>query len=242
MRLDLGPDTATAPNLRFAGTPVLTYRRQGRWMALLGVPLDSTPGWLSAELVRSDGGVTAIPFVVREHLYPTQHLKVRNRRHVEPSAEELARYERERALQDAAKKRWRAVEMAEPRLHLPVRGRRSSAFGLRRTFNGEPRAPHGGLDLAVPLGTPLGSPGDGVVTLTGDYFFNGQTVFVDHGQGLISMLCHLSRTDVREGQTLARGQRIGLAGATGRATGPHVHWSVFLNGTAVDPEDLLARP
>lgn len=239
VRLDLGPRDSPPPRVRFAGSRAMVYPEGGRWIALLGVPLDAEPGWLGADIEGPDGGAHSIPLTIDPFEYPAQRLNV-NRRHVNPDPEELARYEREQQEQDAAKAAWRDVEPRPPRLQLPVQGRRSSAFGLRRIFNGEPRRPHSGVDLAVPTGTPVAAPADGTVTLVGDYFFNGRTIFIDHGQGLISMLCHLSRVEVGTGQVVRSGQRIGRAGATGRATGPHVHWSVFLNGTAVDPDAVMA--
>jgi murein DD-endopeptidase MepM/ murein hydrolase activator NlpD len=121
------------------------------------------------------------------------------------------------------------------RMQAPVDGRRSSSFGLRRVFNGQARQPHSGMDIAAATGTPVVAPLAARVADTGDYFFNGQTVWLDHGGGLLSMLCHLSRTDVRAGDSLAAGQPLGAVGATGRVTGPHLHWSVLLNRTSVDP-------
>ncbi|WP_019683202.1 M23 family metallopeptidase, partial [Pseudomonas aeruginosa] len=120
-------------------------------------------------------------------------------------------------------------------LDKPVDGPLSSPFGLRRFFNGEERNPHSGLDFAVPAGTPIKAPAAGKVILIGDYFFNGKTVFVDHGQGFISMFCHLSKIDVKLGQQVPRGGVLGKVGATGRATGPHMHWNVSLNDARVDP-------
>jgi murein DD-endopeptidase MepM/ murein hydrolase activator NlpD len=120
-------------------------------------------------------------------------------------------------------------------LDKPVNGPLSSKFGVRRFFNGEERNPHSGLDFAVPAGTPIKTPAAGKVILTGNYFFNGNTVFVDHGQGFISMFCHMSKIDVSAGQQLARGAVVGKVGATGRATGPHMHWNVSLNDARVDP-------
>jgi len=117
----------------------------------------------------------------------------------------------------------------------PVKGPLSSPFGLRRFFNGEERNPHSGLDFAVGAGTPIKAPAAGKVILIGNYFFNGNTVFVDHGQGLISMFCHMSKIDVKLGQSLPRGGIVGRVGATGRATGPHMHWNVSLNDARVDP-------
>lgn len=239
VRLDLGPAGA-APEARYQGARVLVREWQGRWEALLGIPLDTPPGWSGIEVKGPDGSPRVVPFAVEPHEYPVQHLRLTNRRMVNPDPEDLVRFERERKEQDAAKARWRDLAVASVRLSLPARGRQSSAFGLRRFFNGEARAPHRGLDLAVPAGTVVSAPAAGEVTLVGDYFFNGKTVFIDHGQGLISMLCHLSQIDVKVGDQVAAGRRVALSGATGRATGPHLHWSVFLNETAVDPEALLA--
>ncbi len=239
VRVPLGPEASARPHARFGDQPVLVYRNNGNWQALVGIPLDTTPGAYPLIISDEQGRLETKELDIHDKRYPVQHLVVRNKRHVDPDPEDLARWEQEKRLQDDAKLIWRAIDTDEPALSLPANGRHSSAFGLRRTFNGEPRAPHRGLDIAVPKGTPVAAPGGGEITLTGDYFFNGKTVFIDHGQGLISMLCHLERIDVKIGQVLERGQIIGLAGATGRATGPHVHWSVFLNGTAVDPALLL---
>ena len=145
------------------------------------------------------------------------------------------RAEREIARIQQLKRHWRDADETDSNFRQPAEGRLSSHFGLRRFFNGEARAPHNGLDLAVPRGTPVAASAAGSVLGIDDYFFNGKTVFVDHGNGLITMVCHLDRIDVQVGEIVRSGQRLGLSGMTGRASGPHVHWSVVLNGVMVDP-------
>ena len=161
---------------------------------------------------------------------------------VTPDPADLARIEAERARQIDIRSRFRDVPVSRTDLALPADGRLSSRFGLRRVFNGEPRAPHTGLDVAVPAGTPIRAPADGVVSLVDDLYFNGKTVFVDHGQGFVSMVCHLEQAGVQAGQTVRRGEVVGRSGSSGRATGPHLHWSVYLNGAAVDPALFIGPP
>ena len=186
--------------------------------------------------------VATIKYVtVRVKNYPEQRLTIKDKLKVEPNPEDLARIERERETTEAVKRRFSPPAPAT-NFALPASGPLSSRFGLRRIFNGLPRNPHAGLDVAVGTGAPIKAPAAGVVTNTGDYFFNGNTVFIDHGQGLISAYMHLSRVDVRAGQTVKRGETLGAAGGTGRVTGPHLHWAVILNNTAVDPQLFLKRP
>ena len=236
--VDLGPADAPAPEARLGEQRLAVVRERGRWHALLGIPLDTLPGELEIRVLRgSTAQDLAVP--VRPKNYPEQRLSVKNRRHVEPDPEDLARIEREREITDAVKRRYSDL-VPDTALALPASGPLSSRFGLKRLFNGQPRNPHAGLDVAAGTGTQVRAPAAGIVADTGDYFFNGNTVFIDHGQGLITAYMHLSRIDVRRGQRVAKGEIVGAVGASGRVTGPHLHWAVILNNTPVDPELFLA--
>jgi murein DD-endopeptidase MepM/ murein hydrolase activator NlpD len=227
--------SADAPQTWLGDQPVLVTSDHDQWYAVVGLPLDMTPG--SHELrVRIGDETKALDFMVDTKIYPEQHVTLKDKSKVELSPEDEARADRELAVITELKHHWRAAQDTDLAFILPVKGRLASRFGLRRFFNEEPRAPHAGLDMAVALGTPVKASAHGTVLAVDDYFFNGRTVFVDHGNGLITMYCHLERIDVKAGDTVRKGQQIGLSGMTGRATGPHLHWSVMLNGAMVDPE------
>ena len=228
------------PEVRFDGRPVLLRQRADGWHAVVGLPLD-TPVGEQAIQVGPEGNSRPQSFAVGPKAYPEQRLTIKNPKLVTPPPEELARIAEERERQLAIRSRFRDVPVNRVDLDLPADGRLSSRFGLRRFFNGEARAPHAGLDVAIPRGTPVKSTARGTVLAVDDYFFNGKTVFVDHGNGLISMVCHLDRIDVQAGDPVSQGQRIGLSGMTGRASGPHLHWSMVLNGVMVDPALFIER-
>ncbi|MDH5738628.1 MAG: peptidoglycan DD-metalloendopeptidase family protein, partial [Gammaproteobacteria bacterium] len=222
----------------FEGQRVMVIEEQpGRWRALVGIPLSASPGTYTIE---SDKG--KIPFTVKDKAYEAQHLTIKDDRKVNPYAEDMARIQQESELMKAVFKHFDPVSLPDMQFDLPVKGRLSSPFGLKRFLNNQPRSPHSGLDIAAREGTPIKAPAAGRVAATGDYFFNGQTVLLDHGQGLISMYCHLSAIDVQSGERIERGQLLGKVGQTGRVTGPHLHWSVSLNNSRVDPNLFLKNP
>jgi murein DD-endopeptidase MepM/ murein hydrolase activator NlpD len=236
-RVPLGP-AADRPQAWMAGVPLLVAGSPAGWTAVVGIALDQPPGELRLAVQRGTAPASSVVFTVQPHRYGEQRLSVAPR-HVDLAPEHLARHQREQAHQAEIKALFSDGPAAGLRMLQPVVGPRSSSFGLRRVFNGQPRSPHSGMDIAAASGTPVTAPLAGKVVDTGDYFFNGNTVWLDHGGGLLSMLCHLSRIDVQPGDVLQPGDRLGAVGATGRVTGPHLHWSVSLNRVMVDPALFL---
>ena len=228
---------AAMPYVDSEGHRALVIQDDARWVAVIGIPLSAAPGPRQV-VVRDANGRREIEFSVADKHYVTQTLKVAPGQ-VNLSAADLARVNEEKIRIDHALSHWSEPPPESLRLPAPVPGARSSSFGSRRVFNGESRNPHSGMDIAAPTGTPVRLPIAGTVIDTGEFFFNGNTVFVDHGRGLISMYCHLSSIDVKPGQRLAAGARLGAVGMTGRATGPHLHWGLNLNRAWVDPELFL---
>jgi murein DD-endopeptidase MepM/ murein hydrolase activator NlpD len=177
---------------------------------------------------------------IGEYPYPVQHIEIADEGKVNLSAEDLARAQREgarvEALWELRTPRRFTLPLAPPLADLPAGGR----FGSRRFFNGEPRSPHTGADYGAAAGTPVMAVADGRVVLAADHFFSGKSVFLDHGDGLVSMYFHLAGLAVEEGEEVGRGEIVGTVGATGRATGPHLHVGLRWRGARVDPAQLLA--
>ncbi len=239
--LDLSSDSAEVPLVTFGERRALVVKQDGSWLAVVGIPLDQAAGTATLRVAGANGETLEMPFEVLLHDYPEQRLNV-ERAYVDPSPAQLERILREREVIDSALGNWREASLADVLLQPPVPGRRSPSFGFRRVFNDQPRAPHKGMDIAAPAGTPVLAAAAGTVTATGDFYFNGNTVILDHGQGLVTMYCHLQAISVAAGTAVEAGERLGVVGATGRVTGPHLHFGTYLNGTAVDPALLLAPP
>lgn len=226
----------TPPEVRYQDRRVMTIRGTEGWTAVVGIPLEAKPG---THAIETRNGAR-IDFAVQNKDYAVQRLTLANQRMVTPPQDELKRIFEETARINNAFATWSEDSIDTLPFSLPAEGPESSAFGLRRILNGEERRPHSGIDIAAPTGAPVHAPASGIVIDTGDYYFNGRTVFVDHGQGLITMYCHLEEIRVQSGQRLARGDLLGTVGMTGRATGPHLHWTVSLNNARVDPHLFLA--
>jgi len=238
-----GSDAAGAdaqpPVATIGGRRAMVLREDGAWTALVGIALDAKPGeklWLSAR--RADGTTERLAILVAPAKYAEQHLKV-PKGQVDLSKADLARYQRERAHLDEVLRTFSPTPPAGLAMTQPAPGRRASSFVLRRNFSGQARRPHTGMDIAAATGTPVVAALRGKVIDAGDYFFPGRTVILDHGQGLLTLYAHLSAVEAAVGDVLAPGATVGKVGATGRVTGPHLHFTVYLNGAAVDPALFL---
>jgi murein DD-endopeptidase MepM/ murein hydrolase activator NlpD len=237
--IELGvADTEAVPVVTFDGKRVLVLNSGGAWLAVIGIPLAQPVGKAAISVRAGKREPDTVGFAVKPHTYQEQRLTV-SKSYVDLTAEQLQRVNRERKIIDAALTNWRELTLSELSLIAPVDGPRSSSFGLRRFFNEQPRSPHKGMDIAADLGTSVVVPRNGTVTATGNFYFNGNTVIIDHGQGFVTMYCHLNEIGVEEGQYLTAGTPLGKVGKTGRVTGPHLHFGTYLNGTAVDPALLL---
>ena len=236
-RLGNGPQR---PQAWFGEKRVAVVRDGREWVALVGLPLALEPGEHPLR-VESGGAGESKTIRVAAKRYPLQRFSVPDHRKVEPPPEDLLRIEREQKRIDEIKALFRDEPEPDLGFRAPAQGRLTGNFGLRRVINGLERMPHAGIDYAVPVGTPVRAAAAGVVAETGDFFFNGNSVYLDHGQGVVTLYCHLARADVAPGERVAAGQVIGLSGNTGRSSGPHLHWTVLANGTAVDPRLFLRR-
>jgi murein DD-endopeptidase MepM/ murein hydrolase activator NlpD len=226
-----------APKAHLDGNRLLVRREKKEWVALAGVPLSAKVGsTLKVEVDFANGKRQVRPVKVVDKKYLTQHLSVAPDQ-AELPAEMLARYQKEREHLAQVLRTFSEPGPESLALLQPVPGRRSGSFGLRRVINGMPRSPHGGLDIAAPEGTPIVATAPGRVADAGDYLFLGQTLVLDHGQGMLSLYSHLSAIDVVVGATVPAGAPIGKVGATG----PHLHFSVYLNAASVDPAIFLPR-
>jgi murein DD-endopeptidase MepM/ murein hydrolase activator NlpD len=237
----LAPSDRPRPRAQLDGERLMVVRDGGFWVAVVGLSLSVVPGEHRLTSRQGPDDVREHVFLVKPKQYQTQHLTIKTKRLVEPAPEDLRRIEKDFETIRRAFSTWTDNDSPELRFRLPAQGRLSARFGLNRFFNNKPRQPHSGIDLAAPVGTPVTAPAPGRILELGNYFFNGNTIIIDHGQGLISMYNHLSRIDAVLGQIVVTGDKIGEIGSTGRVTGPHLHWSISLNNSRVDPMLFLVE-
>lgn len=238
--IPVGNTDSPAPVAHYNNSRVMVVRSEKEWLAMVGIPLSAKPGKQTLEIKNGNTKPLHKEFEIVDKKYVTQRLTIKDQRKVTPSEEDMVRIDKEKVEISQALALWNEQLLADSlNFSLPTQGKLSSSFGLRRIFNGEARNPHSGLDISAPEGAPIVAPADGKVIRTGDYFFNGNSVFIDHGQGLVTMFGHMATITAHDGQTVKRGDPIGTVGMTGRATGPHLHWGVSLNDARVDPSLFL---
>ena len=232
--VSLSKNTMMKPMVMFRDKQVAVVQNEGSWVAIVGVPLSAKIGAQTLSVIQN-GKTSATIFHIKDKAYPTQHITIADKRKVNPNKLDMTRINSESAVINAALRHWTDKSVLPLPFLWPIEGRVSGLYGRRRVFNGQSRRPHSGMDIAAPKGTEVHAPAGGVIREVGNYFFNGNTILIDHGQGLVTILCHLDRADVVTGQTVSRGEVIGTVGMTGRVTGPHLHLGVSLNDTRVEP-------
>ncbi|WP_198243779.1 peptidoglycan DD-metalloendopeptidase family protein [methane-oxidizing endosymbiont of Gigantopelta aegis] len=241
VEIELGSTHQSKPRVFFQQHRVLITAHDDRWLAVVGLPLSLKPGKHTLTVFTADNTSADIAFTVHDKAYPEQRLTITKKRMVTGFTKaDLKKIAADKVEMTKAKSVWSETP-AKLDFITPVDGRLSSLFGLKRFFNDIPKRPHNGLDIAAPTGTPVLAPTDATVINTGHYYFNGNTIFLDHGQGLLSAYLHLNHIQVKAGDQVKQGQQIGTVGDTGRVTGPHLHWIVYLNKSPVDPALFIAR-
>jgi murein DD-endopeptidase MepM/ murein hydrolase activator NlpD len=236
------PTNAAASDVRVRafGHDIPAFREgKDACVALIGIDLDVLPGKQTVTIDLPDGKHLVQTFAVARHRFPTRKLQV-DPDFVTPPPSVQERIEREARELAAIWKTSAADRLWTEAFVRPVPGDANSSFGTRSVFNGQARSPHGGADFPSPTGTPIHAPGGGRIVLARDLYFTGNTVVIDHGLGMFSTLAHLSAFETREGERVEAGQIVGRVGATGRVTGPHLHWAVRIGGARVDPLSVLA--
>ena len=240
--INIGNNDNATPLVRYGSRKVLTLKRDNQWLALLGIPLSTKPGEHSISTRWQFSNALGKHFInVKHKKYLIQRINIKNKRMVNPTGEDLKRIASERARKQRAKATW-SNKPASLDFIQPVDGIMTGSYGKRRVFNGQWRNPHSGMDIAADKGTNILATADGRVVETGNFYFSGNVIYIDHGQGLISLYAHLDETDVSIGDLVKQGQVIGKVGSTGRVTGPHLHWSVALNNTWINPALFLKKP
>lgn len=222
----------------FNNKPVWQIHHNHQQWAVIGIPLNQKPGKLTYFVNNEPHTIT-----IKDKAYREQHLTVK-KKHANPPARDMKRIREESRLSQQAFNLFTDINQGKGyhQFITPAQGPISSPFGLKRFFNEQARRPHSGLDIAAPRGSNIVAPFAGKIVLTGNFFFNGNSIFIDHGQGLVTMYCHMDKLESQQGQWVEAGEVIGKVGATGRVTGPHLHWTVSLNNTRVDPLLFIAPP
>lgn len=237
---DLTIDAKSRPTGEFEGTPIPFFPRKetpGLWQALVGIPHAHAPGEVEVT-VRAAGAQGRSTFQVIDGQYLSEVLKVQERK-VNPRPSDLKRIKKEGAAIREAYQTLTTDQLWDAAMKFPIDSPMTSAYGTKRVYNGQLKSFHSGLDLRAPIGTPIQAAAGGIVRLSQNLFFTGNTVILDHGYGLMTLYAHLSRRKVKVGQRVRAGTLLGLSGQTGRVNGPHLHWMAIVHSTKVNPLEVM---
>lgn len=213
--------------------PVLPGAMQNQWLLIVAIPLNNKEPIQYIDVIKPYKA--SIPFHISEKFYNTQSLTIKDLSKVDPQPQDMVRIAQETKKLAQIYSTYTNTNPFQNKFSTPLQGPISSLFGLHRVYNKAPRDPHSGLDIASPQGQTIHAVSQGLVAETGDYFFTGNTVIIDHGMGVFSLYAHLSKILVKTGEQIHQGQELGLVGMTGRVTGPHLHWTMIVNQTLVEP-------
>lgn len=239
--INVAPATQAKPKVIYQSNPVALVKGRQNWLAIVGISLKAKSGSHRVKIIDRKGKASFKSLRVRNYKYRTQRLTIPNKNKVNPNKKSKQRIQREYALKKRLQKSY-SPNQAHLNFIRPVKGGRDSGrFGLKRILNKQKRNPHSGMDIAAPKGRSVKATESGTVLYVGNLFFTGKVIYLDHGNGVLSLYAHLSKTNVKKGQKVKRGEIIGKVGSTGRVTGPHLHWSVYLNGNTVDPALFLPK-
>lgn len=228
-------DIKNQPEAYYHGNkiPVIPSTKPNQWLLIVAIPLNNNDPIQYIDIKKPVK--TTIPFQISDKFYTTQYLTIKDLSKVDPQPEDKVRIEKETKKLARIFAQYSKTNPFQQQFAAPLRGPVSSLFGLKRVYNKQPRDPHSGLDIAAVQGEPIHAVNQGTVIETGDYFFTGNTVIIDHGMGVFSLYAHLSKILVQTGEQVKQGQELGLVGMTGRVTGPHLHWTMIVNQTLVEP-------
>ena len=232
------PDYKQDSKVYFNNKRIAVYPDKNSWVAMAGIGLSTKPGDYEFSIKHADGLSDNAKITINHKKYDEQHLTIKNKRKVNPNKDDSKRIAAESKRKNKAKTQF-SERKPDVDFIWPVTGRISSIFGLRRFFNEQERRPHSGLDIAAKEGTPIKAVANGTVIDAGDFFFSGNMIYLDHGQGIVSLYAHMSEISVQPGDVVKQGDIIGKVGQTGRVTGPHLHFAVIANRTLIDPVFML---
>jgi len=222
----------------FNNKRIAVFPHENNWFAMAGIGLSTKPGDYEFSVQQAGGTSVKSKVTITYKKYDEQRLTIKNKRKVNPNKQDNERIAAESKRKKKAKTQF-TESTPDVDFIWPVTGRISSIFGLRRFFNEQERRPHSGLDIAADEGTPIKAAASGTIIDAGDFFFSGNMIYLDHGQGIISLYAHLSKISVKPGDVVRQGDIIGNVGQTGRVTGPHLHFAIITNQTLIDPIFML---